>query len=232
MLAIWIAEGKSRRASARLAAVDGGRDNFTRQATTATPRTPGERRDAVPSESPRGPGSLEDYRDYLRLLARSHMPSGRRGQLDASDAVQLTLLKAHEKQEQFRGTTDVELRAWLRTILARILADATRVNRRRRGDRIRSIEASLDQSSARLEAFLAAEQSAPSEQAMRAEQTVRLASALRQLPDDQRSALELRYLQGLSVADVAERMGRGLESVTGLLYRGMKSLRRLMDETA
>jgi RNA polymerase sigma-70 factor, ECF subfamily len=192
----------------------------------------GERRDSVSSESEHGSRSLEDYREYLRLLAKFHIPNGLRGRLDASDAVQQTLLKAHEKQNQFRGDTDLEMKAWLRAILARILADASRVNRRRKGDAVRSIEAALDQSSARLEAFLASEQSNPSEKAMRAEQSLRLASALRQLPDDQRTALELRYLQGLSVAAVAEEMRRGPESVTGLLYRGTRTLRRLMDGTA
>ena len=60
---------------------------------------------------------------------------------------------------------------------------------------------------------------------MRAEQLVELAASLRQLPDDQRTALELRYLRGLSVAAVAEQMGRAPVSVTGLLYRGTRALR-------
>lgn len=186
----------------------------------------------MPTESRQGAHSLEEYRGYLHLLARFHIPTGLQGQLDASDVVQQTLLKAHEKHEQFRGDTDSELRAWLRSILSRILADASRLNRRRKGETVRSIEAALDQSSARLEAFLASERSSPSTKAMRAEQATNLAEALRKLPEDQRAALELRYFQGLSVADVAERMGRGPESVTGLLYRGMQNLRRLMDGTA
>jgi RNA polymerase sigma-70 factor, ECF subfamily len=191
----------------------------------------GERRHSVPT-NPEASRSLEDYRDYLRLLARIQFPHQLRGQFDPSDIVQQTLLKAHEKHDQFRGDTDQELRAWLRTILARTLADVSRVNRRRRADAVRSIEAALDQSSARLEAFLVSEQSNPSEKAMRAEEILGLASALRRLPDDQRTALELRYLHGLSVAAVAEEMGRGPESVTGLLYRGTRTLRELMDGTS
>jgi RNA polymerase sigma-70 factor, ECF subfamily len=191
----------------------------------------GERRHSVPANPEESP-SLEDYRDYLHLLARIQFPSRLRGQFDPSDIVQQTLLKAHEKHDQFRGETDQELRAWLRTILARILADVSRVNRRRGGDAVRSIEAELDQSSARLEAFLVADQSNPSQKVIRAEEVLVLASALRRLPDDQRTALELRYLQGLSVATVAERMGRGPESVTGLLYRGTRTLRELMNGTS
>jgi RNA polymerase sigma-70 factor, ECF subfamily len=214
------------RASVDSEGVRGSTSDVDRAAGTAS-----ERRDSVPTDSERGSRSLEDYRDYLRLLARFHIPTGLKGQFDASDAAQQALLKAHENHDQFRGHTDLELKAWLRAILARILADASRINRRRRGDAVRSIEAALEQSSTRLEAFLVSEQSNPSEKAMRAEQTLRLASVLQRLPNDQRTALELRYLKGLPVAAVAEEMGRGPESVTGLLYRGMQTLRRLMDGT-
>jgi RNA polymerase sigma-70 factor, ECF subfamily len=176
--------------------------------------------------------SLEDYRDYLRLLAGHQLHPRLRGQLDPSDIVQQTLLKAHEKLDQFRGSTDHELRGWLRAILARSLVDAARGHRRRRGDEIRSLEAALDQSSARLEAFLAAEQSSPSQKVMRAERLVALAAGMLRLPDDQRTALELRYLRGQSVAAVADQMGRAPVAVTGLLYRGTRALRELMTETS
>jgi RNA polymerase sigma-70 factor (ECF subfamily) len=174
--------------------------------------------------------SLEDFREYLKLLAGVQLHPRLRGQLDASDIVQQTLLKAHEKQEQFRGSTDHELRGWLRSILARNLVDAARVHRRRQGDAIRSLEAVLEESSARLEAFVISEQSSPSQNAMKAEQLVALTASLRQLPDDQRIAVELRYLHGLSVAAVAEEMGREPVSVTGLLYRGTRALRSMMNQ--
>jgi DNA-directed RNA polymerase specialized sigma24 family protein len=41
--------------------------------------------------------------------------------------------------------------------------------------------------------------------------------------------VELRHLQGLSVADVAARMGRGKEAVAKLLFRGLKRLRGLLE---
>ena len=58
-----------------------------------------------------------------------------RGQLDPSDIVQQTLLKAHEKFDQFRGSTEHELRGWLRAILARNLVDAAR-GHHRQGDAV------------------------------------------------------------------------------------------------
>jgi RNA polymerase sigma-70 factor (ECF subfamily) len=58
------------------------------------------------------PVPLENYRDYLHLIARLQLGTDWRGQLDPSDLVQQTLLKAHEKQDQFRGKTDADLGAW------------------------------------------------------------------------------------------------------------------------
>jgi RNA polymerase sigma-70 factor (ECF subfamily) len=63
---------------------------------------------------------------------------------------------------------------------------------------------------------------------VRAERLLELSQALARLPKDQRTAVELRYLHGLAVPDVAERMNRSTLSVTGLLYRGMKILRDVM----
>ena len=66
--------------------------------------------------------------------------------------MQQTLLKAHENLEGFRGKTDAELQAWLRAILAQQLAMIAR-KRGRRTVRTHSLEAALEQSSARLESL-------------------------------------------------------------------------------
>lgn len=175
---------------------------------------------------------LERYRDYLGLLARAQLPSPLRGQLGTSDIVQQTLLQAHRKREQFRGHSEAEYRAWLRAILARLLADAARGCGPGRRGKEQSLERALEESSQRLERWLAADESSPSQRVMRRERLLELAEALGRLPEDQRTALELRYLQGLSVGEVCQRMGRGTPSVANLLYRGLKSLReRLGDQT-
>jgi RNA polymerase sigma-70 factor (ECF subfamily) len=175
---------------------------------------------------------LERYRAYLGLLARAQLPAPLRGELGSSDLVQQTLLLAHRKREQFRGHSEAEFRAWLRAILARLLADAARRRGPGQPGRARSLERALEESSQRLERWLAADESSPSKGLMRQERLLELAEALGQLPEDQRTALELRYLQGLSVGEVCRRMGRGTPSVANLLYRGLKALReRLGDGT-
>ena len=180
----------------------------------------------MPEEAARAARPLEEYRDYLILLARSNLDPRLRGQIDPSDVVQQTLLKAHSKRSQFRGTTEAQWVAWLRAILANDLAEAAR--RLGRMPRGRSFEAALEESAERLETFLAADQSSPSQRAMQVERLARLVEALASLPEDQRVALELQHFQGLTVAQVAERMERSLASVTNLIYRATKTLRRQM----
>ena len=97
--------------------------------------------------------SIEDYRDYLLLLARLQMGTRLRAKMDASDVVQQAMLQAHESREQFRGETEGEWLAWLRAILANALAAAARRfdTQARDPARERSLEADLDRSSSRLE---------------------------------------------------------------------------------
>jgi RNA polymerase sigma-70 factor, ECF subfamily len=175
---------------------------------------------------------LNRFRDYLRLLARLQIDTRLRSKLDASDIAQQALLQAHENREQFRGKSEAELAGWLRAILANAMAAAARryASDARDLRRERSLEDGLAESAARLESWLAAEQSSPSERVMRVEELVRLAGALNQLSADQRQVIELHHLKGWPIAQVAETMQRTKPSVMGLLFRGQKKLRELLEE--
>src|SRR3954471_4954844 len=176
-------------------------------------------------------GTVDRFRDYLHLLARLQLHGEMRGQVDPSDVVQEALIKAHQKMEQFRGQNEAELAAWLRRILANTLIDALRKNQRQAAV-LRNLEAELDQSSARLEAWLAVHQASPSEVVIRQEQLLRLATALAELPEDQRTAVELHYLREAPLAEIAAAMHRTEPSVAGLLRRGLEKLRGLLQERA
>src|SRR5262245_66647009 len=76
---------------------------------------------------------LERHRDYLVLLARAQLDPRWQARVSPSDLVQQSLLEAHRDADQFGGTTDAELRAWLRRILTRNLANVARdLTRQRR----------------------------------------------------------------------------------------------------
>jgi RNA polymerase sigma-70 factor (ECF subfamily) len=181
---------------------------------------------------PADPPNLERYRAYLALLARLQLDGRFPEKLDASDIVQQTLLEAHEKRAQYRGRTPSEEAAWLRQMLAHNLADAVRALGRAKRDATleRSLDAALGASSCRLEAWLAAEQSSPSQRAVKNEELLRLAEALAALPEPQREAVVRHHLQGCSLAELARHLGRSEPAVAGLLHRGLKRLRELLHD--
>src|SRR5438270_6787538 len=69
---------------------------------------------------------LEQYRNYLGLLARVQIGRRLRGKVDDSDLIQETFLEAHRNFGRFRGNSEAELVSWLRQILAANLANLVR----------------------------------------------------------------------------------------------------------
>jgi RNA polymerase sigma-70 factor (ECF subfamily) len=174
---------------------------------------------------------LELYRNYLTLLVRLQIGRKLQGKVDAADLVQETFLKAHKDFPRFRGQTEQELAAWLRQILATTVAMLVRhyTGTQRRDLRMeRELAADIDHSSRILCNNFVAPGSSPSQHAARREQAVVLADALARLPEDYREVLILRHMEELTSPEVAERMGRTLDSVKKLWTRGLAQLRTVM----
>ena len=212
---------------ARLAEKIGPRRASVRSVSRYYPQVPGMDRD-VPGYT----DDLQRWRDYLSVLARAQVDPRLRGRIDLSGVVQQTLLEAHRERRRFEAEHPAQEAAWLRRILAHNLADALRKLATGKRDRARerSLEAALDQSSARLAAWLAADQSSPSQQAQRQEQGLRLAAALETLPEAQREALVLQHWHGWTLAQIAAHLGRSRAAVAGLVKRGLQHLRQQLQE--
>ncbi len=176
----------------------------------------------MPDSSP----DLLRFEPALLLWANSQMPGWLRGKLDPTDLVQQTLLEAMAA-DRLAGRPDHEVLAYLRRALTHNLIDATRKHAPARGDL-----AAVGESSLRLADWLAAEQTSPSERADRNERFERLAAALAELPESQRVAVELRYLHGLKVTDIASRLGKTEGAVSLLLHRAVTALRLELTEPA
>lgn len=169
---------------------------------------------------------FEPFRDYLLILAESQLHARLKSKVDAADVVQQTMLQAYQARDQFRGTTEAEKAAWLRTILSNVLYGVAREFSRQRRDitREQSIQA-VEQSSLQLANLLTASTSSPSAALHRHERANQLAHALLALTTEQRQAIMLKYWQSATLAEIGEQLGKSTEAVAGLIFRGMQKLK-------
>ena len=177
------------------------------------------------------PAIVAQYEPYLRMLARTHMRRAYQAKIGASDMVQQAMMQAVQGLDGFRGSTEAEFRGWLRQILARHLCHLDRDLHRDKRDirREQSMEQKLAQSSMRLEGLLAGEGPTPSQNVALGEHVVRVAQAVQRLPETQRDAVRLHYLEGMKLSEVAGELGKSTGAVAGLLHRGMKTLRKQLE---
>ncbi|MEM7282977.1 MAG: sigma-70 family RNA polymerase sigma factor [Pseudomonadota bacterium] len=172
---------------------------------------------------------LEHYRAYLTVLAQRYLDTRLRGRLDAADVVQVTFLEAQRDLPAFRGSQIEELLGWLRHILRNNVSSAHQkhiyTQKRSAG---REVSNSPTDSRPAITDLAPSETTSPSQRMMRDEAAVYLANCLEDLPDTQREALRLRYVEGCSLKEIAVAMKKTEMAVAGLLKRGLKALRNKM----
>jgi RNA polymerase sigma-70 factor (ECF subfamily) len=172
---------------------------------------------------------LEEYYGYVSYLVRQKCPPHVARQVEHEDLVQDVLLKAWASDADFSGRSDTERLSFLRKTCSSVLIDTIR--RYDRGKRKVTMDQTLDDSSARLEEWLVAIQSSPSQRASNHEQLLRLAQSLAELPENQRKAMELHHLKRRSLAETAELMAISPQAAAGLLRRGLETLRDRLVES-
>ncbi len=151
-------------------------------------------------------GQLGALRRYARSLTRDGA--------DAEDLVQDALLRAYERRASFRRGGN--LRAWLLSILHNAFIDG---KRSRRAEAIRMeragylAETSVD---------------APQEHSLRLTQ---LREAFLELGEEQRAALHLVAIEGLSYQEAADALGIPIGTLMSRIGRARAALREL-EETA
>jgi RNA polymerase sigma-70 factor (ECF subfamily) len=172
-----------------------------------------------------------EYRSYLQILAKRHLASRYHAKLDCSDIVQQTLVHALGAHTQYRGNSEAERRGWLRQILVRNIAHATRELHTKKRDIAREaqIQEDIDASSMKLESLLMDKSSSPSQLAIKTDLVRVLANALEELPKDQRRAIELRYWEDQSLQEISLTLGKSTTAVAGLLHRATKKLRTVLQ---
>src|SRR5260221_3316685 len=167
-----------------------------------------------------------DVRAFEALL-ESHLPQVRRfarafaaSESDADDLAQEALIKAYRSLRNFRYQS--AFGTWLYAIVRNVFLDA----RKGRAGRERAVEEPL----APRHTENLAEGDAPDEKLLREQEHERLWSALRQVPDEFRSALVLFDIEGCTYDEVAAIEGVAVGTVKSRLSRGRAHLRRLLGE--
>ncbi len=178
---------------------------------------------------------LERYRGYLLMLAHRYLSERLRRRIDPADLVQVTYLEAKRDLHAFRGETPAEFAGWLREMLKHNVASAvTRhvTTQKRSLDREVNPGVAGDggSSAAGWIHQLPGSTTSPSGVAIRAEAALALIEALHELPETQAEAIRLRYMEGLPLAEIVERMGKSDTAVAGLLKRGLKRLRVVLGD--
>jgi RNA polymerase sigma-70 factor (ECF subfamily) len=176
---------------------------------------------------------LNRFRSYLHFLADIKLDRRLRSRIDPSDIVQETLLRAYHARGTFRGNDQGQRVAWLRQILMRTILHTIRDARCAKRDiaREQQLDGILEQSSCRIAQLLAADETSPSQAVQQAEELLRIADAVYQLPEAERVAVVGYYWQRATLAELGAELGRSAAAVAGLVHRGLRRLRGQLAAT-
>jgi len=135
----------------------------------------------------------------------------------AQDLLQETLIEALRSAPTFRG--DASLRTWVCAIARRRLARHYEAERRQ----------AVAESGLALLGGVAASTGTGRDEVERRDEIVR---SLGRLPAIHRQVLVMKYLDELSVSDIADELGRSPVQIQSLLQRARDGLRRAMEEAS
>jgi RNA polymerase sigma-70 factor (ECF subfamily) len=139
---------------------------------------------------------------------------------DARDITQSVFVAVMQSARRY--TPDAKLTTWLH----RIVVNRCLNHRSRASQRLRSPRDEHD----RLERLPAPEEAQPDHLLEQARQATRLRAALLRLPERQRMALLLRRFEHMTYDQIAAALACSKSSVESLLFRGRRSLKKLLSE--
>lgn len=171
---------------------------------------------------------LNQYRDYLLLIANQQMDRKVRGKVGGSDIVQESMLAAQQGFAQFQGESPEQLMAWLKKILINdVYATGRRYRQTAKREVGREVQISTDSTQG---LPLVDPNNTPKTDALVQEQSRQLREAMQGLPDEYRSVLELRNWDQLSFAEIGRRMDRSENAARKLWTRAVMQLQKSMAE--
>lgn len=166
-------------------------------------------------------------RNYLLLVANQDLGSDLHAKMGASDIVQQTMISACQKFQQFRGSSEDELIAWLRRILKNDILDARRhflQTRQRDAGR----EHRLDDSQI-LQPPISDPHHTPGTNALVSEQEQLLENAMSQLPDNYQCVIRMRNWEEMPFEAIGEHIGTTAEAARKIWTRAIAKLAGFLE---
>lgn len=172
------------------------------------------------------------YHPVLLARVNARLGAGLRLRTSADDLLQEVYLQVFRQIGQFEPRGADSFLNWVLTILDHKLIDVQRAAHRQQRDVDREVPlAAPDWTNScwNLLDQLYGDSTTPSRIVRRDEALGALMTCLGTLLEPQRQVIELRFLQGLSVAEVARRLEKSEDAIVALTQRALKSLREALD---
>jgi RNA polymerase sigma-70 factor (ECF subfamily) len=170
---------------------------------------------------------FEHFRPRLRRMVELRLDPRVAGRVDASDVLQEAYLDAERRLSEYVADPKVEIYVWLRS---QTWDRLVMLHRRHLGAECRAVgrekPPATMQSSTVLTRQLVADQTSPSQGAVRAEVCARVTEAVARLAEEDREVLLLRHFEGLSNLETAQALGL---TPSGASMRYGRALARLKD---
>ena len=168
------------------------------------------------------------HRELLLIYIRSLLPGELSATIDAVDILQDVYIELMATESQWVTDSGDTLLRGMKTIARHNVIDLLRRHRalKRGGGNVVSATDLFRNSAEHLIEQLAKHEKTPSKSAMSHEVSALVRQTLDQLPADQANAIRLRYLSGLTLAEVGTKMSRTQEAAEQLCRRALKELRQ------
>jgi len=175
---------------------------------------------------------LTTYHPQLRAQVEGRMDAALKGRYSPDDILQEVYLGISRQIINFEDRGQGSFRGWIDSIVNHKLNDA----RRRVHCQARNVDREILPAIAKTGSYwnlldnLYTETGTPSRVLRRQEAMEALLSVLSELSEAHRQVIQLRFLKGLSVNDVAEKLNKSEAAVVSLTRRALEALRKSMDQ--
>jgi RNA polymerase sigma-70 factor (ECF subfamily) len=174
---------------------------------------------------------LTTYHPHLRARAAARIGAVLKAKTDPDDILQEAYLDVIRQISRFEGRSPGSFLNWVSAIVDHKFIDARRAARCQARDIDREVAGGAPAADSYWDLLdsLYADSGTPSRLVRRQEALEALLVGLSDLSEPHRQVIELRFLKGLSVGQVAERLDKSEAAVVALTKRALVALRESMD---